>query len=326
MAKWEKGYQDWLKDTIENFDISDFFKQKTPEEFVESEYVSELLDKDATYGDFLRELKKTKKYDTEDYPGKGLDWFGDIKKIREQRKKESMEGLVKGAEQRGWIMKEGYGQYDRPEEDIERDILLSKKPERKPKPEKDLSMWQKIGKHFAENADARDKLFTTLGSVGREMVKPIQPGQEAAGALLPTLSRGLEKGEATYAAKEAAATKRMLDIASARQKINPLQYYSSKMSEARLAVPSGTDPDSAEGKRWIGNYLKSVGIPSQVVDLTSSLESLNLQVLSASSDEEKKRLQGLINQINTQLESLITQSIGGSSVTSVIDYSTLTGL
>jgi len=95
------------------------------------------------------------------------------------------------------------------------------------------------------------------------------------------------------------------------------------MQEARLMVPKNTPggPDGAEGKRWIGNYLKSVGIPSQVVDLTSSLESLNLQILSASSDEDKKRLQSLIDQINRQIEDLVSQSIGGSSVTNIIPYS-----
>jgi len=205
--------------------------------------------------------------------------------------------------------------------DIAHKEFMKKKAGEVKEEEPELSMWQKIGKHFGENADKRDQLFTMLGSMGRELVKPIEPGQEAAGALVPTLSRGFEKGEKAYAAKEAAAVKQALDIASARQKINPLQYYSSKMSEARLAVPSGINPDSAEGKRWIGNYLKSVGIPSQVVDLTSSLESLNLQILSASSDEDKKRLQSLIDQINRQIEGLVSQSIGGSSVTNIIPYS-----
>ena len=162
MAEWEKGYQDWLK----NLDVKDYFKdflkQNTLEEFMESEYVSDLpLDKDASYGDYLREIQKTKKYDTEDYPGIGQDTGGEIRKIREQRKKEAMEGLVKGAEQRGFIGEE-YNKYDRPRKDIEADILISK-PQIKPGPGKDLSMWQKIGKHFSENADARDKLFTTLG-------------------------------------------------------------------------------------------------------------------------------------------------------------------
>ena len=179
----------------------------------------------------------------------------------------------------------------------------------------------KLGEHFSKNAAARDKLFQYLGSMGREFVKPIEPGKEAAGALLPTLSRGITKGEEGYAAKQAAAAKTALDIASARQKISPLQYYSSKMSEARLAVPQGTDPDSAEGKRWIGKYLLSVGIPGQVVDLTSSLESLNLQKLSAQDDTERKRLQDLIDKINRQIQDLVSQSIGGSSVTNIIPYS-----
>jgi len=176
---WEKDYQDWLKDTIEDFNILDWFKQKSPEEFVESEYVSELpLDKEATYGDYLRELKKTKKYDTEDYPGKGKDWFGVIKEIREKRKQEAMEGLVTGAERKGYIGSD-YDKYDRPRKDIELDLLLTK-PKIKPKPEEELSMWGKIGKHFSKNAAARDKMFSMLGTMGRELVKPIEPGQEAA--------------------------------------------------------------------------------------------------------------------------------------------------
>jgi predicted transcriptional regulator len=202
-----------------------------------------------------------------------------------------------------------------------KEFMLKKAESEVKEKEPELSMWQKIGKHFGENADKRDQLFSMLGSMGRELVKPIEPGKAAAGALLPTLSRGLGKGEEEWAAKEAATVKQALDMATARQKINPLQYYSSKMSEARLAVPSRINPDSAEGKRWIGNYLKSVGIPSQVVDLTSSLESLNLQILSASSDEDKKRLQSLIDQINRQIEDLVSQSIGGSSVTNIIPYS-----
>ena len=185
----------------------------------------------------------------------------------------------------------------------------------------------KLGEYFSKNAAARDKLFSMMGSMGRELVKPIEPGREAAGALVPTLSRGLGKGEEDYAAKQAAVAKTALDMASARQKISPLQYYSSKMQEARLAVPSSIEggPDSAEGRRWIGKYLMSVGMPGQVVDLTSSLDSLKLQLLSAPSDEEKKRIQGLMDQISRQIQDLVSQSIGGSSVTSVIDYTTLTG-
>ena len=126
--------------------------------------------------------------------------------------------------------------------------------------------------------------------------------------------------------EEAAATKRMLDMASARQKINPMQYYSNKMNEARLMVPEGIDPDSAAGKAWIGNHLRSIGIPGQAVDLSATVDSLRMQLLQYGGDEkETKRIQGLIDQYNRQLQDIVTQSIGGSSVTSVIDYTTLAG-
>ena len=205
---------------------------------------------------------------------------------------------------------------------VESDVTMAIKKGREKLPEPGYEgPFGKLGEYFSKNAAARDKMFSILGSMGREMVKPIQPGQEAAGALVPTLSRGITKGEEGYAAKQAAAAKTALDIASARQKISPLQYYSSKMQEARLAVPSGINPDSAEGKRWIGKYLMSVGMPSQVVDLTSSLDSLKLQLLSAPSDAEKKRIQGLVDQISRQIQDLVSQSIGGSSVTNIIPYS-----
>ena len=204
---------------------------------------------------------------------------------------------------------------------VESDVTMAIKKGREKLPEPEYEgPFGKIGEYFSKNAAARDKLFSMMGSMGRELVKPIQPGQAAAGALLPTLSRGLGKGETEYAAKQAAGAKTALDMATAQQKINPLQYYTTKMTEARLAVPQGMDPDSAEGKRWIGKYLMSVGIPGQVVDLTSSLESLNLQLLSAPNDEEKKRLQGLVDQINRQLQDVISQSIGGSSVTNIVPY------
>jgi len=138
--------------------------------------------------------------------------------------------------------------------------------------------------------------------------------------LVPTLSRGLGKGAEEYAAKRVKEAKTALDIASARQKISPMQYYSSKMQEARLAVPQGIDPDSAEGKRWIGKYLMSIGMPSQVVDLTSSLDSLKLQKLSAQDDTERKRLQDLMDKISRKIQDLVAQNIGGSSVTNVIAY------
>jgi hypothetical protein len=182
---------------------------------------------------------------------------------------------------------------------------------------KGLSIWQRMGKHLGENAAARDKFFTTIGSIGRELVKPIQPGQAAAGALLPTLSRGLEAGEEAYATKQAAETKRMLDMASARQKINPMQYYSNKMNEARLMVPEGTPggADGAAGKAWIGNYLRSIGIPSQVVDLGNTITEQQILLTTAPADQ-KELIQKNINEMLIQQNNLLNQMMGGGSTDS----------
>jgi hypothetical protein len=283
------------------------------------------LDEDSTKKDYYDQLAKINSYE--------LQWGRADKALKKQSRKNLIADLDKAHPDRaaGDIMGQLKSQKQSPhwekgkpfvESDVTEAILEGKL--KRPEPPYE-GPFGKLGEYFSKNATARDKLFNYMSSMGKELVKPVQPGQEAAGALVPTLSRGITKGEESYTAKQAAAAKTALDIASAHQKISPLQYYSSKMSEARLAVPQGIDPDSAEGKRWIGKYLMSVGIPGQVVDLTSSLESLNLQLLSAPSDTEKKRIQGLIDQINRQLEGIISQSIGGSSVTSVIDYTTLAG-
>ena len=204
------------------------------------------------------------------------------------------------------------GERDRAHKEL---MKIKEEEKRLAEEKKGLSIWQRMGKHLGENAAARDKFFTTIGSIGRELVKPIQPGQAAAGALLPTLSRGLEAGEEAYATKQAAETKRMLDMASARQKINPMQYYSNKMNEARLMVPEGIDPDSAAGKTWIGNHLRSIGIPSQVVDIGNSITEAQL-LLTTAPEDQRELIQKNINDMIIQQNTLLNQMMGGGSTDS----------
>jgi hypothetical protein len=325
LEEWEKGGKTGSNPWLHSEDLNwPGWKDWIGDVFVGIEsYEYGGLPEDATYKDYMFELQKSQQpnqYNNKKQWEKNKDTnrekiLGDINKKFPDRKLKDKEG--KEQLERTPFMEGG-----RPfkESDVTEAILEGalKKPE-----PKYTGPFGKLGEHFAKNAAARDKLFSMMGSMGRELVKPIQPGQAAAGALLPTLSRGLGKGETEYAAKQAAGAKTALDIASARQKISPLQYYSSKMQEARLAVPSSIEggPDSAAGKRWIGQYLMSVGMPSQVVDLTSSLDSLKLQLLSAPSDAEKKRIQGLVDKISRQIQDLVSQSIGGSSVSDFIPYS-----
>jgi len=280
-----------------------------------------------TQGNVFRQLKELNtEMNPEHQDFRGWDWvqerfgIGVAEDYRDKWKKAKKDFARKYEK---WASDETYrgaeGRYDRPRKDIEADLLIGKPQIKKSK--KDLSMWQKIGKHFSENADARDKLFTTLGSMGREMVKPIEPGQEAAGALLPTLARGMEKGGEKYAAKQAAETKRILDIASARQKINPMQYYSNKMSEAKTMVPEGIEPGSIAETQWIGNYLRNQGIPGHVLDLQTALTEAQISLTTAS-EEERPNIQKNINAYISQINVLLNQSLGsgGSTDSNIIPY------
>ena len=269
-----------------------------------------------TYFDMYKGFQKFKDPD---------DYFNKIKGFQARKTRDKLEDLVyKKAEEKGYIGSD-YDRYDRPKEDIEKDIDITNKIiaiealKKKPKKKEDLSMWQKIGKHFSENAEARDKLFTTLGSMGKELVKPIEPGREAAGALVPTLSRGIEKGGEEYATKQAAAVKRALDLASAQQKVNPMQYYSTKMKEAKTMVPEGIERGSLEETQWIGNYLRSQGIPGQVLDLQTALTEAQL-LLSTVPEERKKEIQANIEGMIAQISALLTQSMGGGTTESSIPY------
>ena len=269
-----------------------------------------------TYFDMYKGFQKFKDPD---------DYFNKIKGFQARKTRDKLEDLIyKKSEQKGYIG-EDYDRYDRPREDIEKDIDITNKIiaiealKKKPKKKEDLSMWQKMGKHFSENAAARDKLFTTLGSMGKELVKPIEPGKEAAGALLPTLSRGVTKGEEEYASKQAAAVKRTLDLAEAQQKVNPLQYYSTKMKEAKTMVPDSIEPGSLAETQWIGNYLRSQGIPGQVLDLQTALTEAQI-LLSTVPKDRQKEIQANIDGMIAQINALLTQSMGGGTTGSNIPY------
>ena len=180
----------------------------------------------------------------------------------------------------------------------------------------------KMGEYFSKNADARDKLFSMIGSMGRELVKPIQPGQEAAGALIPTLARGMEAGGKRYAAEKLAETELLLKRSEATQKANPLQYFTSKMKELRYeAVNAGIDPDTADGARWMGQQLAQIGINEGAALLSKSIKDAQDSLMSITDPEKKKEQQKLIDQLNGQLMALVTQGLDGGASGSYIPYS-----
>jgi hypothetical protein len=187
--------------------------------------------------------------------------------------------------------------------------------------DKDLSMWEKLAKYFSENADARDKLFNYASTIGKELVKPIEPGQEAAGALVPRLSTAIDKSQKEYSAMQTQAVENALRRAEALQKMNPMQYMSKNMMDARGYVEGlGIDPDSAAGQAEISKYLLNVGISPAIVSLQDALaaaeEDLQMYQMGGTVDEKVlKDKQTLVEQYRTKISNLLQGNLGGSTVT-----------
>ena len=184
----------------------------------------------------------------------------------------------------------------------------------------------KLGEYFSKNADAREKLFAYIGEMGKELVKPIEPGQAAAGALVPTLSRGLDRGQKKYQEAQVEEAKMLKDLATAQRDANPLQFFTNKMKEARyMAWNAGIDPDTAEGTAWIGNWLQQQGMASGAADLSAAIKSMSDAMMTETDPEKKKDYQKQIDRMNEQLTAIIMQSSGGGYEEEVIDYSTTIG-
>ena len=182
----------------------------------------------------------------------------------------------------------------------------------------------KLGEYFSKNAAARDKLFAYIGEMGKELVKPIEPGKAAAGALVPTLSRGLDKGQKRYQAERAAEAKMMKDLSQAQKDANPLQFFTNKMKEARyMAWSAGVDPDSVEGTSWIGNWLQQQGMASGAADLSAAIKSMSEAMRNETNPEKQKDYQKQIDKMNEQLTAIVMQSSGGGYEEEVIDYDSL---
>jgi hypothetical protein len=90
------------------------------------------------------------------------------------------------------------------------------------------------------------------------------------------------------------------------------------MKEARTMVPEGIHPDSAEGIKWIGQWLMSQGISSQTVDLTAGIKNLQDSLIVEMDTERKKGIQNNIDQLQRKLNDLIMGSIGAGGTEEII--------
>jgi hypothetical protein len=164
----------------------------------------------------------------------------------------------------------------------------------------------KLGEYFAKNADKRDELFDYISSIGRQLVKPTNPGE--ARSFLGDISAGLESGEQRIASKDAAALDALVKRAEYAQAVDPLQNYTSKMKEVRQdALSRGLEPGTKAYNDYVGARLRGEGVSDEIKNTVDALDNLRLQKVSSPESAEQ-----IDKQIKLLEDKLIALSTGDS--------------
>ena len=184
-----------------------------------------------------------------------------------------------------------------------------------------LGFFGKMMETLKTDADARQKFFDQLGGIGAEISRPTEPGE--ARSLVRDVIVGSEKGEGKSIAKRKAAAEQLADVALARQRANPMQYYTSAMKElTQQAIAAGYQPGTDAFTKYIGAALRSKGLSENLASYSQTLKNLNEQLLTAQAlPDNQETVQQIIKQIS-DIQNLINIELGGTGTTSsnTIDY------
>ena len=185
----------------------------------------------------------------------------------------------------------------------------------KPKPEPDPKYegpFGKLGEYLSKNESARNKLFDMLGSVGRELVRPTQPGE--ARGLLSDISAGIEKGEAQYSAEEAAAAEAALKYAQAQKAMNPEQYYTSTMKNVYdEAEKRGLKPGTTAYNDFISNRLRLANIGESTIAISELLRDVGERLRFETDQNVRQELISERDAYRSQLQELLGTGDGSTS-------------
>lgn len=193
----------------------------------------------------------------------------------------------------------------------------------KPKPEPDAKYegpFGKLGKYLSENEDARNKLFDMLSSVGRELVRPTQPGE--ARGLLSDISAGIEKGEAQYSAEQAAAADAALKYAQAQKAMSPEQYYTSTMKNVYdEAKKKGLKPGTTAYNEFVSDRLRLANIGESTTAISELLNDARERLQFENDQNIRQEIMAEIDAYRSQLQELLGTGDGSTSqsATSIYD-------
>tara|TARA_R100000030_G_C3218320_1_gene115251 strand:+ start:28 stop:831 length:804 start_codon:yes stop_codon:yes gene_type:complete len=184
-----------------------------------------------------------------------------------------------------------------------------------------MSVFGKMMEKLKTDADARQKFFDQLGGIGAEISRPTEPGE--ARSLVRDVIVGSERGEGKSIAKRKAAAEQLANVALARQRANPMQYYTTAMKElTQQAIAAGYEPGTSQFTKYIGAALRSKGLSENLASYSETLKNLNEQLLTAQAlPNNEETVQQIIKQIS-DIQNLINVELGGTSTTSsnTIDY------
>jgi len=177
---------------------------------------------------------------------------------------------------------------------------------------KDLGFFGNMIETLKTDADARQKFFDQLGGIGAEISRPTDPGE--ARSLVRDVIVGSERGEGKSIAKRKAAAEEMANVALARQRTNPMQYYTTAMKElTQQAVAAGLTPGTAPFIEFIGEKLRGQGLSKNLASYSETLRNLNDQLLTAQAiPDNQEAVQTILKQIK-DIQGLITTELGGTS-------------
>ena len=169
----------------------------------------------------------------------------------------------------------------------------------------------KLGEYFANNEKKRDELFDYISSVGRQLVKPTNPGE--ARGLVSDISAGLEAGEAKIAGKDAAALDALVKQGQYASNTNPMQNYTTAMKEIRQeAISNGLEPGTKEYTDFVGAALRGKRVSKEMEPLIKALESAKDQQFALGGAGIDPSLDKIVKNFQDQL--IAMQSGGGPSM------------
>ena len=186
-----------------------------------------------------------------------------------------------------------------------------------------LSFVGKMLETLKTDANARQKFFDQMGSIGAEISRPTQPGE--ARSFVRDLIVGSKRGEATSLNKAVSGAKIAADMAKAAKDANPVQFFTTTMKNIYDEAARTYKPGSPEYNEFIRERLRIANIGSGAKALFESLETERAQLNSPGAlrdPEIKKQIENNIDIINQQIRELLgTADASGTteSVTGIYD-------